>query len=98
MKPLQAVILAAGNSRRFQSNKLLEVLPDQTCLLDISIGLAQVLTSNVLLVINDDSLMQEHCRARRYQYVINSQVETGMASSIACGVAASTDAAGWAIL
>jgi len=97
MEPLQALILAAGNSRRFPANKLLRALPGQTCLLDISIRLAQALTPNVLLVINDDSHMQQHCRARHYRYVINSQAETGMASSIACDVTASADAAGWAI-
>ena len=98
MKQLQALILAAGSSRRFPSNKLLQPLPDETCLLDISYHLACSLTSQVLLVINADEQTQAHCRAQQYNYLINAQAESGMASSIVSGVMATADADGWAIL
>ena len=97
MKQLQALILAAGSSRRFPSNKLLQPRPDQRCLLDISYALARTLTPQVLLVINDNPQVQDHCRKRQYPFLVNALAETGMASSIACGVAATTDAAAWAI-
>jgi molybdenum cofactor cytidylyltransferase len=97
MAQLQALILAAGSSRRFPANKLLRPLPDNRCLLDIAYQLASRLTPNILLVINSDEQMQQHCRAHRYNTLINSQADTGMASSIACAVAATPDADGWAI-
>lgn len=97
MKHLQALVLAAGYSRRFPANKLLRPLPGQTCLLDISYQLASILTSQVLLVINPDEHIQAHCRAKQYRYQINSQAHTGMASSIVSGVQATAKADGWAI-
>jgi molybdenum cofactor cytidylyltransferase len=97
MKKLQALILAAGSSRRFPANKLLRPLPTQHCLLDISYQLASALTPQVLLVINSDSQMRAHCESHRYPFLINPQADTGMASSIACAVAATADADGWAI-
>ena len=97
MKPLQALILAAGSSQRFPTNKLLHPLPSQDCLLDISVHLAGSLTSQVLVVINTDVRLQQHCLTHDYPYVINTRAASGMASSIACGVAATADAAGWAI-
>lgn len=97
MKHLQALILAAGSSRRFPSNKLLRPLPDGRCLLDVSHQLAHMLTPHVLLVINDKDQLQQHCLAQQYNYVINPQADSGMASSIACGVTASADTDGWAI-
>jgi molybdenum cofactor cytidylyltransferase len=97
MKHLQALILAAGSSRRFPSNKLLQPRPDQRCLLDISYELARRLTPQVVLVINNNPQLQEHCHQQQYPFLINAHAETGMASSIACGVEASADADGWAI-
>lgn len=97
MKHLQALVLAAGGSRRFPSNKLLLPLPGDTCLLDHSYQLASILTPRVLLVINSDGHLQGHCRSKQYNYLINPQANTGMASSIVCGVKASADADGWAI-
>jgi molybdenum cofactor cytidylyltransferase len=97
MPNLQAVILAAGSSRRFPSNKLLRPLPDRRCLLDISAQLASVLTPQVLLVVNDDPQLQAHCRTLRYPFTVNAQAHTGMASSIAAAVTATADAEAWAI-
>ena len=97
MLQLQAVILAAGSSRRFPVNKLLRPLPTNTCLLDIAYQHASALTPNVLLVINADAQMQQHCLAHRYNTLLNPQADTGMASSIACAVAATPQADGWAV-
>lgn len=97
MKPLQALILAAGSSQRFPTNKLLRTLPDGRCLLDIACQQACQLTTSVLLIINHDEKLRDYCEAHRYQYVINTQAQSGMASSIACGVAATAEAIGWAI-
>ena len=97
MTHLQALILAAGSSRRFPVHKLLHPLPDGRCLLDITYQQAIQLTPQILFVINTDVQLRQHCEAHHYGYVINSQAESGMASSIACGVTAAADASGWAI-
>lgn len=97
MKHLQGLILAAGSSRRFPSNKLLRPLPDQSCLLDISYTLACSLTPQVLLVINTDSQLQQHCVQQQYPFLINRRANTGMASSLAVGVENTHNADGWAI-
>jgi molybdenum cofactor cytidylyltransferase len=97
MATLQALILAAGSSRRFPANKLLRPLPDQSCLLDRSYQLAKMLTPQVLVVINSDPQMQAYCRAHQLPFVINHEAHTGIASSIACGVTATATAEGWAI-
>jgi molybdenum cofactor cytidylyltransferase len=97
MPQLQALILAAGSSRRFPTNKLLRALPDQRCLLDISYQLASVMTPDVLLVINDDVRMREYCRSRDYRHVVNPVADTGMASSIVCALTATAEADAWAI-
>jgi len=98
MPKLQAVVLAAGSSRRFPTNKLLRPLPDRRCLLDLSVHLASVMTSDVLLVISTDPTLQTHCRTHQYPFTINTQAHTGMASSIAAAVTTTPDADGWAIL
>jgi len=98
MPTLQAVILAAGSSRRFPTNKLLQHLSDQRCLVDIAYALAGELTVQRLLVINSDEHMQLHCHTQGYNYLINSQAHTGMASSIAYAIAATPDADAWAIM
>jgi molybdenum cofactor cytidylyltransferase len=97
MKQLQALILAAGSSQRFPTNKLLRPVPGQTCLLDISYQQAAAMTPQVLLVINADDRMQAHCHEKQYNYLINTHAKTGMASSIVTGVTASADADGWVI-
>lgn len=97
MPVLQNVVLAAGSSRRFASNKLLKPLPDQRCLLDISQQLATILSPRVLLVINNDPQLQAHCRSHHYAYTVNHQAHTGMASSITTAISATPDADAWAI-
>lgn len=98
MSELQAVILAAGSSRRFPVNKLLRPLSDQRCLLDIGYDLAGELTPQRLLVISPDEQLRQHCRSHGYNFLINSQAHTGMASSISAGVSATAQAGGWAIM
>lgn len=97
MKSLQAVVLAAGSSRRFPGNKLIQPLSAQRCLLDISYSIASLLTPEVLLVISDDAALLSHCHARHYPFIVNSQSHRGMASSIVAAVSATPAADGWAI-
>lgn len=97
MQSLQVILLAAGASRRFGSNKLLQPIDADVCVLDRSYRAASAMHANPLLVINDDPVVLAHCEANHYSYLINAQAEQGMASSIVCGMRASDDAQGWAI-
>lgn len=94
---LQVLLLAAGHSRRFGDNKLLQQVDAQRTVLDVSYHAAACLHTNPLLVINDDASMRAHCEQHGYTCLINQQASEGMASSIVCGVAATPGADGWAI-
>jgi len=94
---LHAIILAAGQSRRFPANKLLRTLPSGECLLDRAVHNARRLSPQLLLVTNDDPDILSHCRDSAYDYVINPNATSGMASSIACGLRARADAGAWAL-
>lgn len=98
MTQLQALVLAAGSSRRFPANKLLRPLPDGRCLLDLAVAQARQLTPEVLLIINNDVQLRQHCESQHYPCLINPDAASGMASSIACGVAHTARAKHWAIL
>lgn len=97
MHTLQVVLLAAGASRRFGSNKLLHHIEAGVSVLDRSYHAASILHATPLLVISDDPALRAHCEERSYPYVINAQAEQGMAGSIVCGVRATAGAGGWAI-
>ena len=97
MHMLQVLLLAAGASRRFGSNKLLQHIEDGVSVLDRSYHAARALHGAPLLVISDDPALRAHCEERGYRYLINAQAEQGMAGSIVCGVRATAGAGGWAI-
>ena len=97
MCTLQVLLLAAGHSRRFGSNKLLQHIEAGVSVLDRSYHAASALHASPLLVISDDPALRAHCEERNYPYLINAQAEQGMASSIVCGVNATAGADGWAI-
>ena len=92
------ILLAAGQSRRFGSNKLLHPVSEDTPMLLMS---AKTLTSvlpETVAVINQDLLgYTTQLEQLGMRIVINQQAEQGMGSSIACGIEASQDAAGWLI-
>ena len=97
MQMFQVILLAAGASRRFGSNKLLQYVDADVSVLDSSYRAASALHADPLLVINDDPAVRTHCEANHYAYLINAQARQGMASSIVCGVRATDAAQGWAI-
>lgn len=97
MHILQVLLLAAGASRRFGSNKLLHNIEAGVNVLDRSYHAARALHAAPLLVISDDPALRAHCEERGYRYLINAQATHGMAGSIVCGVRATAGAGGWAI-
>ena len=99
MKPAPVgILLAAGQGRRFGSNKLLYPVAGDTSMLLLSAAkLVEVLPASVVVInqaLADDLPSLEQ---RGLKVVINDQADQGLGSSIACGVRASEHAAGWLI-
>lgn len=101
-KPI-GVLLAAGQSRRFAGNKLLQPIVNNTPMLLLSAEkLAGVLPGS-LVVINSELIgLTSQLEQLGLYVVVNEQAEQGMGSSIACAVRASESlipaSAGWLIL
>ena len=100
-KPV-GILLAAGKSQRFNSNKLLHPVIDNTPMLVVSAQkLASVLPGSVVVINPALKTYTAQLEQLGLQVVINEQAEQGMGTSIACGVAASKDASkdasGWLI-
>jgi molybdenum cofactor cytidylyltransferase len=93
------ILLAAGKSQRFGSNKLLHPVIDNTPMLIVCAEkLASVLPGSVVVIHRDLSELTAQLEQLGLCVVINKQAEQGMGSSIACGVRASSDATGWLIM
>ena len=92
------ILLAAGKSVRFNSNKLLHPLIDNTPMLLITAQkLASVLPHSIVVINSALKTFTTQLEQLGLRVVINEQAEQGMGSSIACGVKASKDASGWLI-
>ena len=93
------ILLAAGQSSRFGSNKLLYPVVDNTPMLLVS---AQKLVSAVpdsVTVISKELVdFAAPLEAMGMQVVINDHAEQGMGGSVVCGVRASDHAHGWVIM
>jgi len=99
MRGITGILLAAGSSRRFGSNKLLAPLPDGTPLvLAAARRLRSVLDEVIVVVHPQDRVLPELLAAEHVQIVVCLHADTGMGASLATGVAASADARGWLIV
>lgn len=101
-KPV-GVLLAAGQSSRFGTNKLLHPLIDNTPMLLLSAEkLATVLPDSVVVINRELADLSSQLEQLGLHVVVNEQAEQGMGSSIACAIRASEsinpDAGGWLIL
>jgi len=98
-KPPVGILLAAGQSTRFGSNKLLYPLTGNRPMLLVSAEkLAKVLPASIV-VINEQLLpLTAQLEQLGLRVVMNEQAEQGIGRSIACGVGASQDASGWLIM
>ncbi|MFO1431926.1 MAG: nucleotidyltransferase family protein [Candidatus Competibacteraceae bacterium] len=92
------ILLAAGASTRFGGDKLLASLPDGT---PVALASARTLlesTDRALLVLRSErSELGELLRAHGMQPVVCQEAAAGMGASLACGVKAAYDAAGWLV-
>jgi molybdenum cofactor cytidylyltransferase len=98
------ILLAAGKSQRFGSNKLLYPLTDNTPMLLVTAQkLVNVLPGSIVVISRElmpytEQLEQlKRLKKLGLRVVVNEHADRGMGSSIACGVLASRDAPGWLI-
>lgn len=92
------ILLAAGESRRFGSNKLLHPIADDTSmLLVIAKKLVSVLPDSIVVISQELKPFTQSLEQLGLRVIVNEHAQSGMGSSIACGVRASQDAAGWLI-
>jgi len=95
------ILLAAGKSQRFGSNKLLYPVTDNMPMLLVAAKkLVTVLPGSIAVISRElvpytDQL--EKLKQLGLRVVINEEADRGMGRSIACGVLASQDAPGWLI-
>jgi molybdenum cofactor cytidylyltransferase len=96
--PIAGVLLAGGAARRFGGGKLLHSLADGT-----PIGIAAwrnlraALPRTVVVVRAGDDTLAERFRAAGASVTVSADAEKGMGHSLASGVAATSDAAGWLV-
>lgn len=92
------ILLAAGLSQRFGSNKLLHpIIGDVPMLMVSAKKLASELPGSVVVINECLKNYITELEQLGLQVVINEQTEKGMGGSIACGIRHSSDASGWLI-
>jgi molybdenum cofactor cytidylyltransferase len=95
---IAGILLAAGASTRFGANKLLHRLPDGTPLAVSALrNLRQGVDEVVAVVRPDDTALQRMLAPEGARVVLCPRAERGMGASLACGVRASSHAAGWLV-
>jgi molybdenum cofactor cytidylyltransferase len=93
-----AILLAAGQAKRFGSQKLLAIMPKsghtvvETSAANLLAGAGRV----IAVTSRDERLMRALDRAG-CEIVVNEHASEGMATSIVAGIGASMDASGWLI-
>lgn len=97
MAEITGLLLAAGASTRFGTNKLTALLKGRALVLHSADALSPC--GRIIAVVRDsDAEVQDLLRSVGAKIVINPDADRGMGSSIACGVSASRDSDGWCII
>jgi len=95
---IASILLAAGSSSRFGSNKLLHLLPDGTPIAIAAARKLKAATSMTLAVVHPDNLaLADMFAAEGLTVVACPSATQGMGASLACGVRASSHAHGWIV-
>ena len=98
MPELCGILLAAGQSVRFGNNKLLQSLPDGTPLITRAVRNMRPAVDRLIVVVPPKhTLLAGMVANEDVELIVNPQATDGMGRSLACGVAASLEAAGWII-
>jgi molybdenum cofactor cytidylyltransferase len=93
-----AILLAAGQSKRFGSPKLLHPLNDGTPLGLVAAQKLCEVFANVLVVINPHlPELARRYRALDVRVIVHSNAEQGLGTSLAQGIAQSANSQGWLI-
>ena len=96
--PIVGILLAAGSSSRFGSDKLLHPLADET---PLGLAAAQRLRpacDRVLAVVRPGSdRLADLLAAEGFELVASADARLGMGHSLAAGIRAAADAAGWLV-
>ena len=96
--PLVGILLAAGSGSRFGSDKLLHPLTDSTPLALAAARRLRPACDRVLAVLRPGSdALAERLAAEGFERVVSAASLHGMGHSLAAGVRAAPDAAGWLI-
>lgn len=92
------ILLAAGSGTRFGSHKLLHPLPDGTPMAVAALrNLARGVDEAVVVVRSDDTRLMQLLAQEKVRVQPCAKADQGMGASLACGVCAAPDAAGWII-
>jgi molybdenum cofactor cytidylyltransferase len=95
---LTGILLAAGNASRFGGEKLLRPLPGGVPVgIAAAANLGRALQKQVAVVRQGDGTLTARLRTLGFEVVVNPGADMGMGSSIAVGVGAAIQAAGWVI-
>ncbi|MCG8016166.1 MAG: nucleotidyltransferase family protein [Candidatus Thiodiazotropha sp. 'RUGA'] len=98
MSPPIGVLLAAGSSRRFGANKLLQPMAGGEPMgVMAARHLLTAVSRGVAVVRADDVELSAALSELGYRVVENQQPESGMGESLAVAVAASLDSGGWLV-
>jgi len=100
--PVVGVLLAAGRGSRFGGDKLRTMLHgerDAGVTLGVAAGrhLLEALPASIAVVRSDDSQLAHDLSAIGLRVVPCTRADEGMGASLACGVQATSDAAGWVV-
>ena len=91
-------MLAAGSSKRFGSDKLLQPLSNnKTVAVTSAKNLKQVMQKVVAVIRPGDARLEDELLSLDIKVVVNQHADSGMASSIVAGIMASSEADGWLI-
>lgn len=97
-KPVTGLLLAAGSSRRFGSQKLLHTLDGKESMLMVSArNLVKVLPDSIVVINNKLLDVKRPLEELGFKVVINKDADKGMGTSIACGVENTNDSFAWLI-
>lgn len=98
MAEIAGVLLAAGSAVRFGSNKLLHPLPDGTPLaVQAARRLIEAVPNSIAVTRPEDEELRDALAAKGLRVIENPVACEGMGTSLARGVLATRDAAGWII-
>ena len=98
MSRIVGILLAAGSSRRFGSDKRLHPLPDGTPMAVASARhLAAVCSRTIVVIRPDDMVLASLLAAEGVETIVCAAAAQGMGHSLSSGVAASAYAGGWLI-